>query len=68
MEESNAGGEVMYLHFMTWKKTLKHMFVDFSSGADDFYISYTHISHKKSPLPATFMGMPLYKWLPSFFK
>jgi hypothetical protein len=67
LEESENGGEVMYLHFMTWKKTFRYMFVDFSADPDEFYISYTHVSQKKSHLPATFCGIEVHKLLPSFF-
>jgi hypothetical protein len=35
--------EIMYLHFMTWKDTLKTCRFDYSTAPDSFYISYSHI-------------------------
>ncbi|QCZ92916.1 DUF6625 family protein [Salinimonas iocasae] len=67
-ELGDQGGEIMYLHFMTWKKTLQHCFVDYKQNPQEFYISYTHISEKKSPLPADFAKIPFSKIAPSLFK
>ena len=67
-ELGDKGGEIMYLHFMTWKKTLQHCFVDYQQHPEAFYISYTHISEKKSPLPADFAKIPFAKIAPSLFK
>ena len=36
--------EVMYLHFMTWKTTLRTCEFGFDAQPDAFYISYSHIS------------------------
>lgn len=35
--------EIMYLHFMTWKDTLKTCHFDYSATPDSFFISYSHI-------------------------
>lgn len=68
MEEGPEGGEIMYLHFMTWKKTLQHCFVDYNDSPSEFYISYTHISQKKAPIPASFAKIPFSKMLPYLFE
>jgi hypothetical protein len=56
-EEGKDGGEIMCFHFMTWKKTLNYCFFSYADDPSEFYISYTHISTKKSPLPAKFMSI-----------
>lgn len=66
-EEGSDGGEVMYLHFMTWKKTLQHCFLEYTKDTEQFYISYTHIGKKKTPLPADFAKIPVSKIAPSLF-
>ncbi|QPG06410.1 hypothetical protein IT774_04250 [Salinimonas marina] len=67
-EEGDKGGEIMYLHFMTWKKTLQHCFVDYKKNPRQFYISYTHISERKTPLPADFAKIPVSRIVPSMFR
>lgn len=44
--------EIMYLHFMTWKKSLKDCFFSYSDDPKSFYISYSHIGLTKSHRPA----------------
>jgi Leucine rich repeat len=36
--------EILYLHFMTWKKTLIECEYDYGTDLDEFYISYCKIS------------------------
>lgn len=43
-EQNNRQDEIMYLHFMTWKKTLKECSFDYSANPESFYISYSQIS------------------------
>ena len=43
--------EIMYLHFMTWKSTLRQCKIRPSQNPKQFYISHTHISVKKRPTP-----------------
>jgi hypothetical protein len=40
--------EILYLHFMTWKKTLTECEVDYGEHSEEFYISYSRIS--KQPI------------------
>lgn len=67
-EEGDKGGEVMYLHFMTWKKSMKDCFVDhITNNVNRFYVSYSHISDKRSPLPSRLLGLPMKKLFPSWY-
>jgi hypothetical protein len=40
------GQEVMYLHFMTWKKSLRSSNFSYGDAPNSFYVSYSHISTK----------------------
>jgi hypothetical protein len=53
-----SAAEILYLHFMTWKKTLTGC--EFSYGADPekFYISYFQISKQPVSPPTRFIGVP----------
>lgn len=44
-------GEIMYLHFMTWKKSLKACYFDYLNRPISFYISYSHIGLSESDPP-----------------
>lgn len=66
-DEGKDGGEIMYFHFMTWKKTLKYCLFNYDDNPPEFYISYTHVSIKKSPLPAKFMSIDISKIFPRLF-
>ena len=46
----NNTNEVMYLHFINWKKTFKKCEVKYTSRIEEFYISFTgiHISKHTS--------------------
>ncbi|NEN89238.1 MAG: hypothetical protein F6K48_10130 [Okeania sp. SIO3H1] len=44
-ERNNRQDEIMYLHFMTWKKTLNKCSFDESNPSEAFYISYFQISN-----------------------
>ncbi|NEO32230.1 MAG: hypothetical protein F6K36_17710 [Symploca sp. SIO3C6] len=44
--------EIMYIHFMTWKKSLKECYFTYSDDPKSFYISYSHIGLSKSDRPA----------------
>jgi hypothetical protein len=48
-EESSA--EILYLHFMTWKKTLTDCEVTYGSDPKKFYISYCKISMRPISQP-----------------
>jgi hypothetical protein len=39
-----AAAEILYLHFMTWKKTLTGCEFSYGAGPEKFYISYSKIS------------------------
>lgn len=39
--------EVMYLHFINWKRTMKSSLVNYNDQPDSFYISYNKIHYKK---------------------
>lgn len=39
--------EVMYLHFINWKRTMKHSEVTHSDQPDSFYISYSKMHYHK---------------------
>jgi hypothetical protein len=43
----NLNKEVLYLHFINWKKTMKVCEVKFLDSPKDFYISYSKIHYKK---------------------
>lgn len=43
--------EVMYLHFMTWKRSLQTCRLDLKGVPDKFYISYSHIDRSRWSLP-----------------
>ena len=43
-----TAGEVMYLHFMTWKDTLTRCEFGFEDRPESFYISYSHIGFARS--------------------
>ncbi|MBC7006784.1 hypothetical protein BIZ37_30015, partial [Photobacterium sp. BZF1] len=66
-EEGNEGGEIMYLHFMTWKDTLNKCFFEYSDNPSQFYISYTHIGEKKSIIPAEVLKIDFSKIFPRLF-
>ncbi|MEG3438361.1 DUF6625 family protein [Pannus brasiliensis CCIBt3594] len=40
--------EIMYLHFLNWKKTLRKCYFNYSDEPELFYISYSHIGNKYS--------------------
>lgn len=48
----NRTDEIMYMHFMTWKNSLKDCQFDYSDSPESFYISYSHIGLKKSNMPS----------------
>jgi len=39
--------EVMYLHFMTWKNSIKNMNFAYEDDVDSFYISSTSLEHRQ---------------------
>jgi len=45
-------GQVAYLHFMTWKRSMKACYVAYTDDPKQFYISYSHIGLTKlDPIP-----------------
>ncbi len=48
----NRSHEVMYIHFMTWKKSLTSCKFDYSDNPTSFYISYSHIGLNKADRPS----------------
>lgn len=44
---THTGQEVMYLHFINWKRTMKSCEIRYSDQPDSFYISYSKIHYKK---------------------
>ncbi|MDJ0674969.1 MAG: hypothetical protein QNJ36_06250 [Calothrix sp. MO_167.B42] len=44
----NQNHEIMYMHFMTWKKSLLVCNVNYQDDPQSFYISYSHIGLSKS--------------------
>lgn len=62
--DEESSGEVMYLHFMTWKKTLKKCFLEFSDRPEKFYVSFSHIAEKPVPIPAVLGRIPLWRIFP----
>lgn len=60
-------GEVMYLNFMSWKKTLKHCFIDYGETYQKIYLSYSHFGPKETKLPAQIGPIQLYKLIPKQF-
>ena len=46
IRSDNAINEIMYLHFINWKKTIKNCDVVFSDNPAIFYISYTSIHYE----------------------
>ncbi|WP_088239395.1 DUF6625 family protein [Calothrix rhizosoleniae] len=56
----NQNQEVMYMHFMTWKKSLTNCYLNYQNSPKSFYISYSHIGLTKSdkpPLAAQFSSL-----------
>jgi hypothetical protein len=43
--------EILYLHFMTWKKSLRKCYFTYEDDPKSFYISYSHIGDKYSLPP-----------------
>lgn len=44
---TKTGEEIMYLHFINWKRTMKYNKVCFDNNANQFYISYNGMHYKK---------------------
>jgi hypothetical protein len=62
MINTKTNEEVMYLHFINWKRTMKKCEVNYGENNEQFYISYTAIHHRKhSSLKA------LYNKITNFF-
>tara|TARA_B110000444_G_C18849376_1_gene604316 strand:- start:3644 stop:4408 length:765 start_codon:yes stop_codon:yes gene_type:complete len=47
LNNNKSGEEIMYLHFINWKKYLKFNEVQFNKNVDSFLISYNKIHFKK---------------------
>lgn len=47
----NKTDQVMYMHFMTWKKSLTECYFAYPDDPKSFYISYSHIGLSKSEQP-----------------
>lgn len=46
MINTKTGEEVMYLHFINWKRTMKYSEVKYLDNPDQFYISYNGMHYK----------------------
>lgn len=47
MMDTQTGEEVMYLHFINWKRTMKYCEVKYEDDPRQFYISFDGIHYKK---------------------
>jgi hypothetical protein len=52
-----AAAEILYLHFMTWKKTLTACQLNYGADPKKFYISYDQISVQPSSSSRRFIGV-----------
>ncbi|MFD2550392.1 DUF6625 family protein [Bizionia sediminis] len=46
MLNTKSQEEIMYLHFINWKRTLSHSEIDYLGAMKPFYISYTRMHYK----------------------
>ena len=47
IKDGEPVNEVMYLHFINWKRTMRHSEISYKDKIDEFYVSYNKIHYEK---------------------
>jgi hypothetical protein len=48
LEANNCDKEIMYLHFISWKRKMNYCFVNYEIKPENFYVSYDGIKSEKN--------------------